>query len=88
MTPNMKVTFDRLLIREIDLDNEFQGIIVSALNKIDEPISGTVEKIGPEVSIDITEGDIIYCSPRSGFKVDIGGVKYRIIKQDDIALIE
>ena len=88
---------DRVVLLMDDADEITPGGIVLPDVAQDQPTTGLIVAVGPgktgddgeRVGMDVTEGETVMVGRYSGSDVEVDGVSYKILKQDDIyAIIE
>jgi chaperonin GroES len=92
---NVRPLHDRLVVQRLDETNERAGAIIVPDSAKEKPQQGRVlaagvgkaDEDGRRVPLDIKAGDTILFGKHSGQEINVDGVEYLIMKEDDVLAI-
>ena len=83
---------DRLLVQRLEEENKSAGGIIIPDSAIEKPAQGTVRSVGPgkvddagnRVKLHVKKGDVVLFTKFGGTEVQLDGIEYLIMREDDI----
>ena len=87
---NVKPLSDRVLILPNPAEEKTSGGLIIPDTAKEKPLAGKVVAVGPgtsEVKMEVKEGDQVLYGKYAGQEIQVDGVDYLIMKQNDILAI-
>lgn len=96
MTTTLRVLFDKVLIKPDEADTKSKGGILLPDVAQEKPVWGTVVDVGEGrilqdgtvFPLRIRKGDRVYYSKYAGYDLEVDGVQYKAMREDDVLAIE
>ena len=87
---NIKPLFDKVVVEPVKAEEKSKGGIILTAAAQEKPATCTVVAVGPgtsEVKMEVKVGDQVLYGKYAGQEIQIDGVDYLIMKQNDILAI-
>jgi chaperonin GroES len=88
---NIQPLFDRVVVLALPIEERTESGLFLITGTQEKPIRGTIVAVGPGKKgepMSVSVGQIAIYGPFSGHDIQLEGIKYTILKEDDILAID